>query len=104
MDAYVTKPVTLDALGQVLGGLIRSQAGDARSAVLDQQTVDGLRELGGTPSVLEQVVGVFVESAPAEIAALRDAATMADRCEVARAAHRFKAAARRWAPRPWVPS
>jgi two-component system sensor histidine kinase/response regulator len=77
MDAYVTKPVTLDALSQVLGGLIRSKA-----SVLDEATVNGLVELGGASSVLEQVVGAFADTAPADIAALRDAVAHADLAEV----------------------
>ncbi|MDQ3895649.1 MAG: response regulator [Actinomycetota bacterium] len=90
MDAYVTKPVTLAALGAVLGGLIRRSGGEPAPGVLDHETLDGLRELGGTPSMLHQVVGVFLDSAPVDIAALRDAVARADLAEVARTAHRLK--------------
>ncbi len=40
--------------------------------------------------MLEQVVGIFAERAPGDIAALRDAVGRTDLPEVARAAHRLK--------------
>ena len=43
MDAYVTKPVTVVALGEVLGRLI-----EPATDVLDRETVDGLWELEAT--------------------------------------------------------
>ena len=90
MDAYVTKPVTLDALGDVLERLIHTAAGDPPVPVLDEAALDGLRELGGDPSVFEQVVGAFIDSAPGDIAALGDAVRRSQLAEAARTAHRLK--------------
>ena len=86
MDAYVTKPVTVVALGEVLGRLIRPA-----TDVLDRETVDGLWELGGhAPAVLEELADTFIEGAPAQIAALTGAAARSDLDAVARAAHQLK--------------
>jgi two-component system, sensor histidine kinase and response regulator len=86
MDAYVTKPVTVASLGEVLGRLVEP-AGD----VLDPETVDGLWELGGdTPAVLEELADTFIEGAPFQIALLAAAVARADLETVARAAHQLK--------------
>jgi CheY-like chemotaxis protein len=86
MDAYVTKPVTVVGLGEVLGRLIQPA-----TDVLDRETVDGLWELGGdTPALLEELANTFIEGAPAQIAALTGAAARSDLDTVARAAHQLK--------------
>jgi CheY-like chemotaxis protein len=90
MDAYVTKPVTVTALGAVLSRLI-GVAGDREGDVLDPETVEGLWELGGdTPGLLEELADTFIEGAPAQIAALHGAVARADLVTVARAAHQLK--------------
>ena len=86
MDAYVTKPVTVVGLGEVLGRLIQPA-----TDVLDRETVDGLWELGGdTPALLEELANTFIGGAPAQIAALTGAAARSDLDTVARAAHQLK--------------
>ena len=90
MDAYVTKPVHVDGLGAVLGELISTVGTGPARAVLDQDTLTELLELGGSPPMLEQVVAAFLESAPADIAAVRDALAAAHLADVARTAHRLK--------------
>ena len=94
MDAYVTKPVTVEALGAVLSGLVDRGGGGPDAGVLDQATVDALRRLGGDgPSVLEELAGVFLDGAPADIAQLRGGIRDADLSAVAQAAHRLKGSA-----------
>ena len=100
MDAYVTKPVTVDALGAVLDGLVvpaggvdagAADDGDLPTDVLDPGTLDTLRELGGgTPAVLEELAAAFVEGAPPDIAALLAAVRAGDLPAVAGAAHRIR--------------
>ncbi len=92
MDSYVTKPMTLDALGTVLAGLVdRGPAQASADDVLDPATVDTLRELGGSsPAVLEELAAVFVEGAPVDIAALEGAVAAGDFDAAALAAHRLK--------------
>ncbi|HJV08762.1 MAG TPA: response regulator, partial [Acidimicrobiales bacterium] len=86
MDAYVTKPVTVADLGEVLGRLVEP-AGD----VLDPATVDALWELGGdSPAVLEELADTFIEGTPAQLDELAGAVARADLETVARAAHQLK--------------
>ena len=91
MDAYVTKPVTVAALGEVLARLVDPADHDLGSDVLDAETVEGLWELGGdTPAVLEELADTFIEGAPAQIAVLTGALARSDLETVARAAHQLK--------------
>jgi signal transduction histidine kinase/DNA-binding response OmpR family regulator len=93
MDAYVTKPVTVETLGAVLSRLI--DAGPDRDgqdvAVLDRATLDCLWELGGdSPAVLAELAEVFIQGAPADIALLAGAVARVDLEATAQAAHRLK--------------
>jgi signal transduction histidine kinase/CheY-like chemotaxis protein len=86
MDAYVTKPVTVAALGEVLGRLV-----EPGNEVLDAETVEGLWELGGdTPAVLNELADAFIEGTPAQIAVLTGAVARSDLETVALAAHQLK--------------
>ena len=91
MDAYVTKPVTVSALGSVLTRLIEASGGEPSDEVLDKETVESLWDLGGdTPSVLQQLADVFIEGATVQIDVLHDAFARADLVTVARTAHQLR--------------
>jgi CheY-like chemotaxis protein len=101
MDAYVTKPVTVEVLGGVLARLVQgdpdgseAQAqpeGETELDVLDRAILDSLWELGGdSPAVIEELADLFIEGAPADIAVLSGAVARADLVGAASAAHRIK--------------
>ncbi len=88
MDAYVTKPITVDALGGVLAGLL---AGPATGGVLDRKMLDSLRMMGGdTSAFLEEPADMFIDAVPADIAALNDAIANAELPAAAMVAHSLK--------------
>jgi CheY-like chemotaxis protein len=101
MDAYVTKPVTVEVLGRVLARQVQGHPGgpegEAESDgatevdVLDRAILDSLWELGGdSPAVIEELTNLFIEGAPADIAVLSGALARADLVQTASAAHRIK--------------
>jgi HPt (histidine-containing phosphotransfer) domain-containing protein len=96
MDAYVTKPVAVELLGAALARLVDSSPDEEVDDVLDWSTVDSLWELGGnSPAVFEELAGLFVEGAPADIAALHGAVAEGGTAGVdfdvaAAAAHRLR--------------
>jgi signal transduction histidine kinase/DNA-binding response OmpR family regulator len=91
MDAYITKPVTLEGLGAVLDGLIEAEPGEAEGVVLDPETLRSLWELGGGgPDLLEELADAFLEGAPTDIATLHGAMAGNDLAAAAGAAHRLR--------------
>jgi signal transduction histidine kinase/DNA-binding response OmpR family regulator len=89
MDAYLTKPVTVDTLRVVLGTLVAGGPGDGD--VLDRATLDTLRGLGGdTTSLLEELADMVIEGVPPGVAAIKDAVARQDLPSVAWLAHRLK--------------
>jgi len=91
MDAYVTKPVTVDALGSVLAGLIDRGEEGPHDAVLDKATLESLWLLGGGASdFLEEVAETFIQGVPGEIEVLKGAVARHDLAAAAEAAHRLK--------------
>ena len=109
MDDYVTKPVTAKELGAVLERWIAPHelskqetttniadsdpaASNEEEAVLDESVVATLRELqeGGEPDVLEELIELFLEDAPPQIAALWEAVDAGNAQVVERIAHTLK--------------
>jgi two-component system sensor histidine kinase/response regulator len=89
MDAYVTKPVTVEALGAVLGRLLTKAP--AVTDVLDRATLDTLRELGGgSNALLAELADAFIDGAAEQMAVLHDAVVTADVAAAARAAHQLR--------------
>ncbi len=99
MDAYVSKPLRPDDLLSTIDRLVA--AGPAHSAatpetVLPQQpasTVDRdvlLDDFGQNPTLLAEVITVFLAEAPRLLDALRGAASAHDAAAVATAAHALK--------------
>jgi CheY-like chemotaxis protein len=93
MDDYLSKPIRLDALARAIrdsGPYRRLAAGSDRidrDGPLDRDALVGLQQmLGGTFATLERVILVFLDEAPAIVAAMRSS----DRTAVHRAAHTLK--------------
>jgi CheY-like chemotaxis protein len=91
MDAYVTKPVTLEMLGAVLDQLLEPGRPRPDADILDPATVRSLWELGGGgPDLLAEVTETFLAAAVSDIATLRQSVAGADLAAVAGAAHRLR--------------
>ncbi len=102
MDDYVSKPVSLESLRQVLN---RIQDGKAASVEvnlpaavmddynpLDQSVLDGLRELQeeGEPDFLTELIDIFLEDSASLVQELNDAVNAQDLSRVRMAAHTLK--------------
>ena len=91
MDAYVTKPITVDGLDVLLTRLLGRPPEPAGDDVLDRDMVETLWMMGGdTPSFLDEMADVFIDTVPADIAALDSALADADLPAAALVAHRLK--------------
>ena len=96
MDAYVSKPLRPDELFATIDALCGCgpapalPAGDASRSV-DLDTL--LAGFGGNGKLVQEVVDVFMEDAPAMIARLHEAAGVGDAMKLASAAHALKGAA-----------
>jgi PAS domain S-box-containing protein len=85
MDAHVSKPLRPDDLFATIDRLFAPE--HARSSV-DGPTL--LADFGRNPTVLAEVIRVFLSDAPAQAAALRAATEAADAGSIADAAHAVK--------------
>jgi PAS domain S-box-containing protein len=119
MDDHLPKPYTRDQLVSTmvrwlpthLVELVQSDqtgaatlAGNAKSdpaagatdeeIVLNMRALDNIRALDpdGTEGVLAEAIGIYLDDAPPQLSALRDAATAGDLPTVARLAHALKSA------------
>ena len=109
MDDYVPKPVKAEKLEAVLERWISQQAfskpdtsatmADADTAalneeatVLDESVLADLRELQeeGEPDILEELIELYLEDAPSQIAALGEAVEAGEAHDVERIAHTLK--------------
>jgi two-component system sensor histidine kinase/response regulator len=85
MDAYISKPLRPDDLLATIDGLFAPE--HARSSI-DGPTL--FADFGHNPTVLAEVIRVFLSDAPGQAAALRAAAEAADAGSIAVAAHALK--------------
>jgi signal transduction histidine kinase/CheY-like chemotaxis protein/HPt (histidine-containing phosphotransfer) domain-containing protein len=112
MDDYLGKPLRRDELQAVLGRWApRSQGSTAadeqvlprfaerpedgpskESGSIDERVLDGIRSLQreGSPSVLEKIVGLYLQSSPDLIGRLHEAVRLGDADQVRTAAHTLK--------------
>jgi CheY-like chemotaxis protein len=110
MDAYVSKPLRPDDLLATIDGLFAPGSGDGRMAAGGDNTggaytggdspaervrreVDGpalLADFGHNPTLLAEVIRMFLSDAPGQMAALRVATESADPGSIAAAAHALK--------------
>ena len=99
MDGYLSKPLKAEdlavAMETVMGsrGLITLEAGGARRAeegVFNHQ--EALARVDGDLTLLREVVKIFVEESPRQMAELREAIGAVDPLQMSRAAHALKGA------------
>ena len=96
MDAYLSKPVKAEALADLLALWIPSPGsadqvdteGDPQLAILDERTLEQLRELG--TAEFEDLVRLFLKDGAARVAAMYEAASKADTHAIAELAHSLK--------------
>jgi signal transduction histidine kinase/DNA-binding response OmpR family regulator len=96
MDAYVSKPVNVDALTAALArwlGTSHSPSPDTAAAApsgpaLDEKVLDGLRDLG--PAVFHEVMSAFLTESTACMRTLREALHLEDDRKIRAAAHNLK--------------
>jgi CheY-like chemotaxis protein len=104
MDDYVAKPVTAEAIDEILrrwvGGaaVTPSSAAPTRrpsSPVIDLGMLHKLRatQRAGDPDIVAEVVQIFLQDAPARLAAIRAAIAQGDMATAARTAHTLKGSA-----------
>ena len=102
MDGYVAKPIEIDALAAVLGQVAQHRravapaplAPLADSDVLDTRRLEHLCALqdDAQPSLVRELIDLFVADAPGHLEALTQAAWQADAHRLASVAHRFLSA------------
>ncbi|MFZ2650745.1 MAG: response regulator [Burkholderiaceae bacterium] len=111
MDDHLAKPYSRRQLGKVMAHWLPahlverapdSETTDAaplaapnpRAAALDQKALDNIRALDdeGSASVLEEVIGIYLDEAGQHLARLRVALESKDAIELNRIAHAFKSA------------
>jgi two-component system, sensor histidine kinase and response regulator len=107
MDDYVSKPVQVKELDEVLERWLLQdeakvepnssapEAGNGTAAPngsIDHSVLEGLRELQekGEPDVLKELVELFLEDVPPQLKALREAEKREDAMSVERIAHTLK--------------
>ncbi|MEY2690059.1 MAG: hypothetical protein RL375_4259 [Pseudomonadota bacterium] len=100
MDGYVAKPIELQELAAALGqvGLLAQQTDRADRAepdrVIDLNRLEHLRAIqsDNQPSLVRELIDLFVADAPGHVAAIDEAVRMADAALLRRHAHRFLSA------------
>ena len=101
MDDYVAKPVKEDELAAALGRWVGRHAATVERAVpstapacgaVDQAAIDDLRRLtdGGGPDMVDEVIALFLQDAPAQLSAMRAALAAGDAAALRHAAHSLK--------------
>jgi PAS domain S-box-containing protein len=106
MDDHLAKPYSREQLAVMLARwlpaeLVEIPASGCAEAVmlpvsepgsLDQAALDNLRALDADGSVLNQIIGIFLEDAPQQVAGLRQALGAQNLVELGRVAHSMKSA------------
>jgi HPt (histidine-containing phosphotransfer) domain-containing protein len=106
MDDYLAKPFHREALSAVLARWLpgcstinpgseakaMALAGAPGIPVIDMAALEAIRTLGGTqtPDLLEQIIRLYLDSAPQLISSIRDGLAAADNDKVRMAAHTLK--------------
>ncbi|HEX2835242.1 MAG TPA: response regulator [Thermoanaerobaculia bacterium] len=92
MNDYLSKPIVEPELLRVLTRYVPERAVvEPEESPLDESALDALRELGGgDESFIRDLAVLYLEDAPARIAAIREAFARGDAKEMADAAHALK--------------
>jgi HPt (histidine-containing phosphotransfer) domain-containing protein len=99
MDGYVSKPVDPEQVEKAITEVMQTAATKPQPKPMRQETSaggelaldrDGVRMRLRNKKVLQQVVALFQEGRPRQVAALREALSSQDAEAVARAAHTLK--------------
>jgi two-component system sensor histidine kinase/response regulator len=88
MDDYLSKPIVEEELVRVLERFLPKGSGEAAQPVLNPTTLDRLRSIG--PGFLSGIAAIYLEDAPARMAAIRAAVEAGDAKRLAETAHAFK--------------
>jgi PAS domain S-box-containing protein len=96
MDDYVSKPVSLESLGEVLGRFVPTASTEAAPAPgtggggpVDPAVLDQLVAIDEGGALLAEVIDTFLRLAPVRLNALMKAARRKDAAALERAAHSF---------------
>jgi two-component system, sensor histidine kinase and response regulator len=108
MDGHLAKPYSRKQLARVMARWLPAQLAEgeaevaadpappaiAPDATLDRRALENIRALerDGGPSVLEEVIRIYLDEAPRHLSGLHAAAGIEDAAELARIAHAFKSA------------
>ena len=99
MDGYVAKPIEIGALTEVLAQASRWAEGarvtpEGADAAIDAQRLEHLRELqdGTAPSLVRELIDMFVADVPGQLKALAQAAHNADAPQLVSLVHRLLSA------------
>jgi HPt (histidine-containing phosphotransfer) domain-containing protein len=95
MDDYLTKPVKVRDLLQLIGRLVRSDGtsdGESTTGRIEADFSDRLLHdrFDGDLELLREVAGSFLESSPPLLSAMRDAVAAGDPRSVSQLAHRLR--------------
>jgi two-component system, sensor histidine kinase and response regulator len=93
MDDYVSKPVKLEELAEVLERwVLQEEAKADTGGSVDISVLAGLRELQGEgePDILNELIELYLDEVPAQLEALGEAAQMGEAQSVERIAHSLK--------------
>jgi PAS domain S-box-containing protein len=95
MDGYITKPVTIAELEDVVASTRPMQAGSEETlpdAILDPAVIASLRSLSpaGTPGILGELIDLFMRDTPLRMKELKHAVDMGEVAEIERVSHKLK--------------
>jgi PAS domain S-box-containing protein len=95
MDGYITKPVTIAELEEVVASTRPMRGGPEDSlsdAILDPTVIASLRSLSpaGTPGILGELIDIFMRDTPLRMEELMHAVEMGNVAEVERVSHKLK--------------
>ncbi len=85
MDDFITKPVSEADLIRILSQWVL----DKRPAI-EAGTINVLQQIGDSDSVVNEVIGIYLDDAPSRIAAIRESIDRRDPILLAAAAHALK--------------
>jgi len=90
MDGYVSKPIRIKELQDVIDQLTQSEQSNSRADVIDEVTL--LAGIDGNRQILREIVRLFLADYPQRLAEIKQAIRNGDAGGVARASHALKGA------------